>query len=401
LPSNALKNPDLTPLSQMLVSEFSEQRVPILWRGIQQRLDEKPRSRARLPMLLAAAAVVLIVGVLGLRSYAGTSSGPLALQSGPLPAALIAEANARTLKLSDGSEVEVAQQSRLDVLSNDQDVFVTALGRGEATFEVKPGGKRRWIVEAGLVSVEVVGTRFTVTRNEAAVGVEVHRGIVLVRGEGVPGGQRRLTAGQKLSSPVPRTARLEGNAAEAAKPARRILDLDAPDDEASKAVESEEAIKEPTRIRITELETESEVAARQPVAGESARKPAKDTPVPTDVEGLLAEADRARSLGDHAEALKHFEQVISLAPKFDPRRGLAAMSVARLTMQGDPARAARALRATLDGMPSGLSEHAQARLIEAYARSGQSELARAEAQRYLKRFPRGRRVNDVRRWTTQ
>lgn len=393
MPANTLKTPDLTPLSQMLVSDFREHQVPILWRGIQQRLDAEPRSRARLPMLLAAAAVLLVVGVLGVRSYLGTS-GPLALESGPLPAALIAEANPRTLKLSDGSEVEVAQQSRLDVLSNDKQAFVTALGRGRATFEVKPGGKRRWIVEAGLVTVEVVGTRFTVTRSETAVDVEVHRGIVLVRGEGVPGGQQHLTAGQRLSSPTPRTARLEQGQTKSG----RILDLDAPDESEPRA--NGEAREEPTRVRISELATEPAPTPRAPAEHEATQARTKPTPVPTDVEGLLEEADRARAEGDNALAIKFFEQVIQQAPKFDPRRGLAAMSVARLTMQSDPARAARALRTTLDGMPSGLSEHAHARLVEAYARSGQSAQARAEAQRYLERFPRGRRADDVRRWTT-
>jgi len=311
---------------------------------------------------------------------------------------LIAEANARTIELSDGSAIEVARQSRLDVLNNDNQTFVTALGRGRATFEVNPGGPRRWIVEAGLVTVEVVGTRFTVTRSETAVDVEVHHGIVLVHGEGVPGGQQRLTAGQKLSSPtVARTARLATEKA-GPRPASvpGILDLDAPEE--AKPAEVETIREQPTRVRIAELATEPEQEPVRTAERRVAAVPQKPGPIPTDVEGLLEEADRARSAGDHGEALKYFEQVIARAPKFDPRRGLAAMSVARLTMHGDPARAAKALRQTLDGMPAGLSEHAHARLVEAYARSGQPGEARREAERYLKRFPHGRRVSDVRRW---
>jgi tetratricopeptide (TPR) repeat protein len=228
--------------------------------------------------------------------------------------------------------------------------------------------------------------------------VEVHHGIVLVHGEGVPGGQKRLTAGQKLSSPtVVRTARVATEKAKA-KPsnAAGVLDLDDP--EAAGSAEAETAAEQPTRVRIAELATEPEQPPVRAVERRVTAAPHKPGPVPTDVEALLEEADRARSAGDHGEALKYFEQVIARAPKFDPRRGLAAMSVARLTMHGDPARAATALRHTLDGMPAGLSEHAHARLVEAYARSGQSGEARQEAERYLKRFPRGRRVSDVRRW---
>lgn len=76
------------------------------------------------------------------------------------------------------------------------------------------------------------------------------------------------------------------------------------------------------------------------------------------------------------------------------------MSVARMTMRGNPARAAAALRATLEGMPLALQENATARLVEAYAKSGQTKEAARMAERYLARFPNGRRAEDVRRWAT-
>lgn len=132
------------------------------------------------------------------------------------------------------------------------------------------------------------------------------------------------------------------------------------------------------------------------VSADSSEPPAN---VPLDIEALFAEADRAREAGDIARSLAYFERVIATAPQFDPRRGLAAMSVARMTMRSNPARAAQALRATIDGMPTALQENASARLVEAYAKSGQTKNAQNAAQRYLERFPNGRRAEDVRRWT--
>src|SRR5690606_30409094 len=100
--------------------------------------------------------------------------------------------------LSDGSAIELAEQSSLEVLSNDRESFVTVLRQGRGTFDVKPGGSRRWRIEAGPVEVEVVGTRFTVERSADQVFVHVERGAVLVRGNTVPDRVQRLNAGAGL-----------------------------------------------------------------------------------------------------------------------------------------------------------------------------------------------------------
>lgn len=50
---------------------------------------------------------------------------------------------------------------------------------------VQPGGPRRWQVEGGLATIEVVGTA-------GRLRVSVQRGAIVVRGEGVP--DRALSA---------------------------------------------------------------------------------------------------------------------------------------------------------------------------------------------------------------
>src|SRR5262249_52884406 len=89
---------------------------------------------------------------------------------------------------------------------NDGRRFDVRLDAGGATFDVKPGGPRRWTVACGATRVEVVGTRFTVERAGAGVAVSVSRGVVLVRGPDVPNGVARLTAGERLSRPPPPSA---------------------------------------------------------------------------------------------------------------------------------------------------------------------------------------------------
>ena len=70
--------------------------------------------------------------------------------------------------------------------------------RGAASFEVRPGGPRRWQIECGLATVEVVGTRFTCARGADRLHIGVEHGVVLVRGERVPNRVRRLAAGESL-----------------------------------------------------------------------------------------------------------------------------------------------------------------------------------------------------------
>jgi hypothetical protein len=49
-------------------------------------------------------------------------------------------------------------------------------------------------------------------------------------------------------------------------------------------------------------------------------------------------------------------------------------------------------------MPAGLAEDALARRVEAEGRAGNGARAAELAREYLRRFPNGRRVEDVQRW---
>lgn len=77
--------------------------------------------------------------------------------------------------------VELAAASSGVAVGNDAQGWVLTLERGSAVFTVPPRRDRPpFLVQAGEVRVEVVGTRFWVAREDARVEVGVERGVVRV-----------------------------------------------------------------------------------------------------------------------------------------------------------------------------------------------------------------------------
>jgi transmembrane sensor len=118
------------------------------------------------------------------------------------------------------------------------------------------------------------------------------------------------------------------------------------------------------------------------------------------VDTLLLLADIARLSGHPEEAAAPLARIVARRPN-DPRTPLAAFTLGRLELDtlGQPARAARSFKAALAlGLSEPLVEDARARLVEALARAGDLEGARAAAAEYERRSPDGQRLKDVRRW---
>ncbi|MBX3272869.1 MAG: FecR domain-containing protein [Sandaracinaceae bacterium] len=93
--------------------------------------------------------------------------------------------------------LDVAPESELVAHGAEANGVRLVLARGAVTCTVPPrAGRPPFVVEAGTVEVEVVGTRFTV-RRDPEVEVEVERGSVRVR---AAGGAHELGAGQRWSA---------------------------------------------------------------------------------------------------------------------------------------------------------------------------------------------------------
>jgi transmembrane sensor len=352
------------PLREQLTERLDELRVQRIWNSVRARrtgsLFAKRRGVPRWSLAVAAAlAVLLAVGW-----YQRAVKAPLPVANGPLVSrggvafSTLGGERATDNQLSDGSFIRLDPGSRLEVLENTSKTFVSVLRSGRGAFAVQPGGPRRWTIEAGLLTVEVIGTRFSVARRAASVDVSVEHGVVLVRSELIADHVQRLTAGQQLSirlplAPTPESPAPAGSAA---------ASVAAPAPSASVAL--------PTSAPPVSLAALLELASDQRRRG--------------DVQG--AEMSLRRALQEHPS---------------QPQAASVAFTLGKLLLDaaGRPEDAAHAFeRCLASSPPSALAEDALFRLTEARARAGDRAGASASARQYQGRYPNGRHAHDVDRW---
>jgi transmembrane sensor len=353
------------PLRESLRDPVDEPSLARVWAGIDARLRRRRRPR-RSPVWVALATAGAVAAAVSV-TYVGRDPGPLRLANGAAVAAVDAPVGGAVMPLADGSRVELGDGARFDPLESSSTSFVGVLERGSASFDVHPGGPRRWRIECGLATVEVVGTRFSCERNPGRLRVAVQRGAVLVSGERIENRVRRLSAGESL---VVEDA------------AQRPLPAPAP---ATAAMPEPEPEPEPGLGAVPAPAT----AADSRRAPELAPHHASRRPSVTE---LLALADTARLSGHPADAQAPLQRILSEFA-LDPQAPLAAFALGRLELDSlaQPRRAAIALnRALALGIPRSLREDVRARLVEAYARAGEPAAARAAADAYRREFPDGR-----------
>lgn len=382
---------DLDRARGALREEADEARVQRVWNEVSRRRRTPRASTARRSLVLAfacaAIASVLWIGIDGVDETAaesathGTSTELRLASDAPLPARLRGE-----VRLSDASRIVVDGSARLDVLANDTRALGLALRRGRARFEVTPGGPRTWNVDAGAVSVQVVGTVFEVARSDEGVTVSVERGAVLVRGRSVPDLVQRLEAGGRIFVP--------SDVSEANEPSA-----------ASATSEAETTAPEETPTRTPDPAWREALAQRRydrAFEALGAVGHARETRRARDVAALWELADVARFSGHPSEAAGPLRRLVSEHPD-DARAALAAYTLGRLELDalGTPSAAAESFaRSEALHLPDALREPAAASRVEALGRAGRRDEARAAAERYLARHPEGARRAQVQRWIT-
>ncbi|MGQ0621083.1 MAG: FecR family protein [Panacagrimonas sp.] len=149
------------------------------------RIATPPPRRRRAKLLALAASLVV-----------GMTLGYQALTTGRYDE-VTAAGERRGIALADGSQVILNGGTALDIhLSSQRREILIA--RGEAFFEVKPDASRPFLVTAGDSEVRVLGTRFSVRRDdESQLRVLVSEGRVEVRRHQQVA---VLTANQQISS---------------------------------------------------------------------------------------------------------------------------------------------------------------------------------------------------------
>jgi transmembrane sensor len=354
------------PLTQQLQAHADEATLQRIWGRIgARRAGSRPAPRRARSWAwgLAGAALLLTLALVaarwqGQRFSASTlaSSGALTSRSGQ-SLSVLGEARRSTHELSDGSAITLDPGSRLEVLENNSQTFVSVLRSGRGSFSVRPGGPRHWVVEAGLARIEVVGTRFSVARSARGVLVHVDHGIVLVRSKQLQDDVQRLTAGQEL-----------------------LIGPQLP------APPADPGLVPATPAPVPPPLPEPSVSSRPNSA-------------PT-LNALLARATEQRRTGDYRGAEANLRQALA-EHSAEPQAALAAFTLGKLLfdVQGRPAEAARAFARCLAlAPPNSLAEDAWFRLAEAHAKSGNVAGAATAAREYRTRFPAGRHALDVARW---
>lgn len=271
---------------------------------------------------------------------------PLRLAGGwtPLPAVLGAE----RVSLSDGSAITPEAGTALSVVESNGDVLTLRLDRGAATFDVRPGGERRWTVDAGLLVVDVLGTRFRVERAEGFASVSVARGRVSVRDTRETGDVRTLGPGESLRIAETGEASVAGSYSDPGEE-REATVADAP--HGSRPGPSLRALAE--RRDYAGAYRDLQRAGFEHVVGAT-----------SDLDGLFAVADSARLSGHPDEARLPLARIVEEHPR-DPRAALAAFTLGRIEAESfhRDDEANRWFQRALDlGLSGSLREAAEARL---------------------------------------
>jgi len=341
---------DRRPLGAYVGHQPDEMWVSRNWIRVSERLEAQPARAGRPWWAWAGAfgAVAALAALLWVQMPGEPASSPLS------NATLESTTSPMKVALADGSNVELAPDSKLVVHNDHADRIALDLDRGQGHFEVTPNKQRKFEVRAHGVIVRVVGTAFDVSARETSdgrrVSVQVDHGIVEVRRADDPSVVHRLTAGEQWSALV------EGaGEAKAAPPAPATDEPEPP----------------PT----------------------SAPRP---KPTVT-AKALFQRAMGLRRAGKYREAAAIYEQLLRRFPD-DPRAGVAALELGRLRADslGDDEGAMKAFEKAAASKSGGLREDALARQVRSMQRKGDLAGCKRAQSRYLSAFPNGVHAGVVR-----
>jgi len=350
------------PLLEAVRPDWNRSRADAVWTAISNR--RRRRTVVRITGLSLALAASLVLATVQLWPASRISRAPA---SGSTPSPAIVERPgtdpvSRAIVLADGSEIApLSDVFRIDAeRETDEEVRIRILeGNGLFTVAKNPG--RRFFAILDDVTVEVTGTVFAMARRGDRVAVSVEEGSVRVRWNG---GEDRLSAGGEGLYPP-----LDAVAETAGQPSARPRT---------------DAWREPA-------ERGDYAAAAALLRGPGS---VRDT-----VEDLLLAADVMRGSQRPDEALTCLSR-ISRNHAADPRAATAEFTRGRILLfqLHRPEEAAQAFAAVRTLSPgSSLAQDALAREVEALYQAGDADRLRLRAEEYAAKYPRGRRIDAVRR----
>jgi transmembrane sensor len=384
-----------------------EARVHELWRGTRNRMARRDRRQATLRAaggvgLVAAIALVALVEW----PSATPDSGSLALATGGLPTAVqsfssqssssqssssqssssqSSSSHGRRIALAEGSSVTLAPGSRWEPLHNTERQFESEVRSGSATFDVVPGGPRRWTVRAGQTRVEVVGTRFIVEHTADVTRVAVEHGVVRVSDPRLDHGEVTLRAGDEVVVGAVRNAAPDPISTAPVSPAPVSPTAALPTEPAPRVVSDSSRASAESASRRASSDAWRELAEQGAhdeayrVIGRAGLEARART---ASAEQLMLLADVARLSGHPNEAIAPLERLIAEHPS-DGSAPVAAVVLGRIEMDrlGRSDRARRAFERALElGVPASLRPDVERRLAELVAVDAESTTAAPAAR---------------------
>lgn len=319
-------------------NDLREQRVLARIQEVRRHGQARPVRPILVGGGVAAAAVCGAVAITMTWRHPTAAAPALAVA----PAVAVASAtdvHEQLMALADGSQAILVRNARVQVEEQRPDLVHVAQESGEVRYEVRPDPSREFVVFAPGATVRVRGTIFTVEVESDQVKVSVQRGKVEVN-DGAR--TRDLVVGETLGIP--------------ARP-RPAADEDSDGNEASGGT------AEPAAVPKTGVPSFSD---------------------------LLARADRARAAGRQDDAAGFLDVLLATHPH-DARAPSALFALGKVERARQrPETSARAFERCWQGAPKGpLAQDALAEAATSWASGGQTQAAKADAKRYLERWPDG------------
>jgi len=298
------------------------------------------------------------------------------------------------VRLSDGSTATPIEPNAIVVVVEASETRATMrLTRGAARFEVAHRAGRTFRVEAGDVSILVLGTTFTVARSAGGARVTVEAGRVRVLWQG-----RYADLGAGDAGDFPRASGLVATEADTQSTAedrdpepRRSPDI-ASEPSHGGAIDHTNSI---TGRNWRALADRGQYEDAFRVLHRDGAHAMRDEPG-----DLLTASDVARLSGHPEDAVAPLTQLLN-RHRADARAPLAAFTLGRVLLEelGRPREAAAAFRTAQSLQHSGsIAVDALAREVEADSRAGDAVAARAAAERYVAENPDGTAIRRVRRF---
>ncbi len=376
------------PISQLLRPHSDPAAIERVASRLRARSSQAPWHK---PMVWAAISVSAAATVFLAVELIGRAPKEKRLADGAPLVRLAAISRDTRFALSDGTEIEVSRGAHVERIVNDGGRLVLRQSAGRVRYRVAPQRGGTFVIEAGLASIEVVGTEFDVERRVTdgveQVEVNVTHGVVVVHSDEIQERVARLEAGDRVL--VGSQNVVASSAPSAVSPERRS---------------DEPAAQEPAEVRSSRETLEREASAARPASALQ-----HDDNAPDDNAGgvtrrvrddeLLALADTHRREGRFSEARVILERVAE-GPR-SPQAALAAYALGVLLEERfrEGSRAEEMIeRAVAGSLPTALVGSAWARLASLRGTRGDLDGAREAARRAIDAGVSGRELARASAW---